>query len=149
MTPETPFALSERHSSSDSNKASSGEVSPYDNNSPVLSDRLLQQHPGDASPRVDRLFRVPEQYTLVGHVKGRTKDNAPAQWGGKGERRRPIKTAPQKKKTSVSTDSQSQRPPKKKKKNASPWTKIRDASLGFINVYWPLIVLIKNITNTG
>ncbi|XP_054629127.1 rho GTPase-activating protein 6-like isoform X2 [Dunckerocampus dactyliophorus] len=36
---EDPFTLSERHSSSDSNKASSGEVSPYDNNSPVLSER--------------------------------------------------------------------------------------------------------------
>uniref|UniRef100_A0A8D3DX88 Rho GTPase activating protein 6 n=1 Tax=Scophthalmus maximus TaxID=52904 RepID=A0A8D3DX88_SCOMX len=36
---EEPFTLSERRSSSDSNKASSGEVSPYDNNSPVLSER--------------------------------------------------------------------------------------------------------------
>ncbi|XP_077582015.1 rho GTPase-activating protein 6-like isoform X2 [Stigmatopora nigra] len=36
---EEPFALNECHSSSDSNKASSGEVSPYDNNSPVLSER--------------------------------------------------------------------------------------------------------------
>ncbi|KAG5833192.1 hypothetical protein ANANG_G00273270 [Anguilla anguilla] len=78
-----PAALGERHSSSDSNKASSGEVSPYDNNSPVLSDRLPQPHQGEGSPRVDRLFRVPEQYTLVGHVKGRTKDSPPAQWTGK------------------------------------------------------------------
>ncbi|XP_064165904.1 rho GTPase-activating protein 6-like isoform X2 [Anguilla rostrata] len=84
MRPEAPFALGERHSSSDSNKASSGEVSPYDNNSPVLSDRLPQPHQGEGSPRVDRLFRVPEQYTLVGHVKGRTKDSPPAQWTGKG-----------------------------------------------------------------
>ncbi|XP_051908503.1 rho GTPase-activating protein 6-like isoform X2 [Hippocampus zosterae] len=36
---EEPFALSERRSSSDSNKPSSGEVSPYDNNSPILSER--------------------------------------------------------------------------------------------------------------
>ncbi|XP_049609625.1 rho GTPase-activating protein 6 isoform X1 [Syngnathus scovelli] len=36
---EEPFTLSERHSSSDSNKPSSGEVSPYDNNSPILSER--------------------------------------------------------------------------------------------------------------
>ncbi|XP_061082179.1 rho GTPase-activating protein 6 isoform X2 [Conger conger] len=82
LMPEAPFSLNERHSSSDSNKASSGEVSPYDNNSPVLSDRTLQQGEG-GSPRADRLFRVPEQYTLVGPLKGRAKDNAPAQWGGK------------------------------------------------------------------
>ncbi|KAM4537710.1 rho GTPase-activating protein 6-like isoform 1-T1 [Fundulus diaphanus] len=36
---EEPFSLSERRSSSDSNKVSSGEVSPYDNNSPLLSER--------------------------------------------------------------------------------------------------------------
>ncbi|KAG9349305.1 hypothetical protein JZ751_027748 [Albula glossodonta] len=84
MRPEAPFSLSERHSSSDSNKASSGEVSPYDNNSPVLSDRLLPQHQGEGSPRVDRLFRVPEQYTLVGHVQGRTKEPPPTQWMAKG-----------------------------------------------------------------
>nr|XP_061803080.1 rho GTPase-activating protein 6-like isoform X1 [Nerophis lumbriciformis] len=36
---EETFTLNECHSSSDSNKASSGEVSPYDNNSPVLSER--------------------------------------------------------------------------------------------------------------
>ncbi|KAJ8253193.1 hypothetical protein GJAV_G00210130 [Gymnothorax javanicus] len=84
MRPEAPFSLSERHSSSDSNKASSGEVSPYDNNSPVLSDRLLQPHQGESdSPRGDRLFRVPEQYTLVGHIKGRTKENTPGQWAAK------------------------------------------------------------------
>uniref|UniRef100_A0A8C5D7J9 Rho-GAP domain-containing protein n=1 Tax=Gouania willdenowi TaxID=441366 RepID=A0A8C5D7J9_GOUWI len=41
LNPEEPFTLSERRSSSDSNKASSGEVSPYDNNSPVLSDSSL------------------------------------------------------------------------------------------------------------
>ncbi|KAJ8378336.1 hypothetical protein AAFF_G00243560 [Aldrovandia affinis] len=81
---DAPFSLNERHSSSDSNKASSGEVSPYDNNSPVLSDRLLPQHQGEGSPRVDRLFRVPEQYTLVGHVKGRSKEPPPAQWMAKG-----------------------------------------------------------------
>ncbi|XP_062374374.1 rho GTPase-activating protein 6-like isoform X2 [Sardina pilchardus] len=36
---EASFSLSERRSSSDSNKASSGELSPYDNNSPVLCER--------------------------------------------------------------------------------------------------------------
>lgn len=39
LQPEEPFSLSERRSSSDSNKVSSGEVSPYDNNSPVMSER--------------------------------------------------------------------------------------------------------------
>ncbi|XP_036396064.1 rho GTPase-activating protein 6-like isoform X2 [Megalops cyprinoides] len=76
---DIPFSLSERHSSSDSNKASSGEVSPYDNNSPVLSDRLLPQQ-REGSPRVDHLFRVPEQYMLVRHVKSCAKETPPPQW---------------------------------------------------------------------
>ncbi|XP_035006438.1 rho GTPase-activating protein 6 isoform X2 [Hippoglossus stenolepis] len=63
---EEPFTLSERRSSSDSNKAYSGEVSPYDNNSPVLSER--RGEPG--SPGSDKHFRVPEQYTVVGQVAG-------------------------------------------------------------------------------
>ncbi|KAK6325265.1 hypothetical protein J4Q44_G00046070 [Coregonus suidteri] len=67
---EDPFSLSERRSSSDSNKVSSGEVSPYDNNSPILSERLGE----GTSPGSERLFRVPEQYTLVGPVAGRTRD---------------------------------------------------------------------------
>ncbi|XP_039894160.1 rho GTPase-activating protein 6-like isoform X1 [Simochromis diagramma] len=62
LQPEEPFVLSERHSSSDSNKASSGEVSPYDNNSPVLSER--RGEPG--SPASEQLYHVPEQYSLVG-----------------------------------------------------------------------------------
>ncbi|KAM9851399.1 rho GTPase-activating protein 6 [Aulostomus maculatus] len=44
----------ERCSSSESIKASSGEVSPYDNNSPVLSDRLLCKHPEESSSLSDR-----------------------------------------------------------------------------------------------
>ncbi|XP_071004778.1 rho GTPase-activating protein 6-like isoform X2 [Oncorhynchus clarkii lewisi] len=68
---EDPFSLRERRCSSDSNKASSGDVSPYDNNSPVLPERLLSQPQEDRNLLSDRLFRVPEQYTLVGHVKGR------------------------------------------------------------------------------
>uniref|UniRef100_A0A8C8LKK9 Rho-GAP domain-containing protein n=1 Tax=Oncorhynchus tshawytscha TaxID=74940 RepID=A0A8C8LKK9_ONCTS len=67
---EDPFSLSERRSSSDSNKVSSGELSPYDNNSPILS-----EHPGEGnSPGSERLFHVPEQYTLVSQVAGRTRD---------------------------------------------------------------------------
>lgn len=73
LQPEEPFALSERHSSSDSNKASSGEVSPYDNNSPILSER--RGEPG--SPASEQLYRVPEQYSLVGQTGAVT-------WGYKG-----------------------------------------------------------------
>ncbi|KAK7893396.1 hypothetical protein WMY93_022548 [Mugilogobius chulae] len=61
LPPEEPFTLSERRSSSDSNKASSGEVSPYDNNSPVLSERREAGSPGN-----EPLFRIPEQFSLTG-----------------------------------------------------------------------------------
>ncbi|KAK6309567.1 hypothetical protein J4Q44_G00194480 [Coregonus suidteri] len=67
---EDPFSLRERSCSIDSNKASSGELSPYDNNSPVLSERLLSKAQEDSNPLSDRLFRFPERFTLVGHVKG-------------------------------------------------------------------------------
>lgn len=72
---EDPFSLTERRCSSDSNKASSADVSPYEINSPVLSECLLSQDQGDSSPLSDRLFKVPEQYTLVGHVKGCPSDS--------------------------------------------------------------------------
>ncbi|XP_015219445.2 rho GTPase-activating protein 6 isoform X2 [Lepisosteus oculatus] len=78
------FSLAERHSSTDSNKISSGEVSPYDNNSPVLSERLLFQPHEDVSPGSEKLFRVPEQYTLVGHLKSKSRELALGQWAGKG-----------------------------------------------------------------
>uniref|UniRef100_A0A8C8EU27 Rho-GAP domain-containing protein n=1 Tax=Oncorhynchus tshawytscha TaxID=74940 RepID=A0A8C8EU27_ONCTS len=79
---EDPFSLSERRSSSDSNKVSSGELSPYDNNSPILS-----EHPGEGnSPGSERLFHVPEQYTLVSQVAGRTRDTHGSNpWVSKGE----------------------------------------------------------------
>uniref|UniRef100_UPI0037E7BFF7 rho GTPase-activating protein 6-like isoform X1 n=1 Tax=Semicossyphus pulcher TaxID=241346 RepID=UPI0037E7BFF7 len=67
---EEPFNLSERRSSSDSNKVSSGEVSPYDNNSPVLSER---REPG--SPGSEQLYRVPEHFTLPGADTWGTKDS--------------------------------------------------------------------------
>uniref|UniRef100_A0A673YCH9 Rho GTPase activating protein 6 n=1 Tax=Salmo trutta TaxID=8032 RepID=A0A673YCH9_SALTR len=82
---EDPFSLRERRCSSDSNKASSGELSPYDNNSPVLSERLLSQPQEDSNLLSDRLFRVPEQYTLVGHVKGRPSITCHSPSTGKGE----------------------------------------------------------------
>lgn len=73
---EEPYGLRERRSSSDSNKASSGEVSPYDNNSPVLSERRAE--PGSPSSAGGggrgRVFRVP------GKVP------AGDAWGAKGER---------------------------------------------------------------
>ncbi|XP_035006439.1 rho GTPase-activating protein 6 isoform X3 [Hippoglossus stenolepis] len=78
---EEPFTLSERRSSSDSNKAYSGEVSPYDNNSPVLSER--RGEPG--SPGSDKHFRVPEQYTVVGQVAGWSREpGAHDPWATKG-----------------------------------------------------------------
>uniref|UniRef100_A0A8C9TVX9 Rho GTPase activating protein 6 n=1 Tax=Scleropages formosus TaxID=113540 RepID=A0A8C9TVX9_SCLFO len=60
------ISLDERHFSSDSNKASSGDVSPYDNNSPVLPDRLL--------PQPEKVPRVPEQSALVGDNRGRCRE---------------------------------------------------------------------------
>uniref|UniRef100_A0A674D363 Rho GTPase activating protein 6 n=1 Tax=Salmo trutta TaxID=8032 RepID=A0A674D363_SALTR len=72
---EDPFSLSERRSSSDSNKVSSGELSPYDNNSPILSEHLRE----GTSPRS-------EQYTLVREVAGRTRDTHGSNpWVSKGE----------------------------------------------------------------
>uniref|UniRef100_A0A673C8G5 Rho GTPase activating protein 6 n=1 Tax=Sphaeramia orbicularis TaxID=375764 RepID=A0A673C8G5_9TELE len=63
LRPEESFCLTERHLSSDSVKASSGEVSPYDNNSPVLTDRLMCKYPEDDSPFSATVT------TLSGHFK--------------------------------------------------------------------------------
>ncbi|XP_069745883.1 rho GTPase-activating protein 6-like isoform X5 [Narcine bancroftii] len=76
-TAEVPYTLGGRHSSTDSNKISSGEVSPYDNNSPVLTDRLLVQRSDDLSPASEKLYKVPEQYALVGHLKSKSRDSSP------------------------------------------------------------------------
>ncbi|XP_041834223.1 rho GTPase-activating protein 6-like isoform X3 [Melanotaenia boesemani] len=76
---EEPFNLNEHHSSSDSNKVSSGEVSPYDNNSPVLNER--RGEPG--SPGGDQNFRVPEQYSVVGQVAGWSRESGADTWGSK------------------------------------------------------------------
>lgn len=48
LQPRGTFSLNERRLSGDSTKVSSGEVSPYDNNSPVLSDGL--KYPEDSDP---------------------------------------------------------------------------------------------------
>uniref|UniRef100_A0A3Q3XP46 Rho-GAP domain-containing protein n=1 Tax=Mola mola TaxID=94237 RepID=A0A3Q3XP46_MOLML len=61
------FSLNERCLSSDFIKASSGEVSPYDNNSPVLSDGLLDKYPGDDSPFFNSIPRLARQQRLDGN----------------------------------------------------------------------------------
>ncbi|XP_058237212.1 rho GTPase-activating protein 6 isoform X2 [Hemibagrus wyckioides] len=86
LNSEASLSLSECRSSSDSNKASSGEVSPYDNNSPVLSERRGGDLPKESevhSGRVqstERLFCVPEQYSLVGQVTGRSRETGSNIW---------------------------------------------------------------------
>lgn len=92
LSSEASLSLSECRSSSDSNKASSGEVSPYDNNSPVLSERRggdpakeSEVHSGRVLS-TERLFCVPEQYSLVGQVTGRSRDTVSNVWSpSKGE----------------------------------------------------------------
>uniref|UniRef100_A0A493TL61 Rho GTPase activating protein 6 n=1 Tax=Anas platyrhynchos platyrhynchos TaxID=8840 RepID=A0A493TL61_ANAPP len=81
---EGSYSTGERHSSTDSNKASSGDVSPYDNNSPVLSERSLMATQEEVARSPDKLYRVPEQYTLVGHLQPKTKENSSASQAGKG-----------------------------------------------------------------
>lgn len=78
---EDSFNLSERRSSSDSNKPSSGEVSPYDNNSPVMSERRAEP----SSPDGEQPLHVPGQYSLVGQVAGWNRESGAESWGSKGE----------------------------------------------------------------
>nr|XP_031359673.1 rho GTPase-activating protein 6 isoform X1 [Lonchura striata domestica] len=75
---EGSYSTGERHSSTDSNKASSGDVSPYDNNSPVLSERSLVAMPEEVAHSPDKLYKVPEQYTLAGHLQTKPKENSSA-----------------------------------------------------------------------
>ncbi|XP_015742541.1 rho GTPase-activating protein 6 isoform X3 [Coturnix japonica] len=77
---EGSYSTGERHSSIDSNKASSGDVSPYDNNSPVLSERSLMATQEEVVHSPDKLYRVPEQYT---HLQPKTKENSSAPQAGK------------------------------------------------------------------
>ncbi|XP_012887607.1 PREDICTED: rho GTPase-activating protein 6 [Dipodomys ordii] len=78
---EVSFSLGGRHSSTDSNKASSGDISPYDNNSPVLSERSLLAMQEDRAPGgSEKLYKVPEQYMLVGHLpspKSKSRESSP------------------------------------------------------------------------
>ncbi|XP_008398705.1 rho GTPase-activating protein 6 isoform X1 [Poecilia reticulata] len=69
LRPEDSFSLTESCMSSDSLKASSGEVSPYDNNSPVLSDRLLLKDTEHSSLNSDRDPIRPRQYKLSDRSK--------------------------------------------------------------------------------
>ncbi|NWY07477.1 RHG06 protein, partial [Nothoprocta ornata] len=79
---EGSYSTSGRHSSTDSNKASSGDVSPYDNNSPVLSERSLVATLEEVALSPDKQHKVPEQYTLVGHLQPK-KENSSASQAGK------------------------------------------------------------------
>ena len=85
---EVSFSMGGRHSSTDSNKASSGDISPYDNNSPVLSERsLLAMQEDRARGGSEKLYKVPEQYTLVGHLsspKSKSRESSPGPRLGKG-----------------------------------------------------------------
>lgn len=72
---EGSFSMEGRHSSTDSNKASSGDVSPYDNNSPVLSDRSAT-----ARQENEKLLKAADHQTLVSHLLSKTQENASAQW---------------------------------------------------------------------
>lgn len=66
---EVSFSVGGRHSSTDSNKASSGDLSPYDNNSPVLSERsLLAMQEDAARGGSEKLYKGTEQYMLVSHL---------------------------------------------------------------------------------
>ncbi|NWJ08750.1 RHG06 protein, partial [Crypturellus undulatus] len=79
---EGSYSTGGRHSSTDSNKASSGDVSPYDNNSPVLSERSLVATQEEVALSPDKPYKVPEQYTLVGHLQPK-KENSSASQAGK------------------------------------------------------------------
>lgn len=83
LRPENSFSLTERCLSDDSLKASSGEVSPYDNNSPVLSDRLLCKYPGDNSLISERVPRHSRQSKL--HSKDGSGSPSPTFFPDKGE----------------------------------------------------------------
>ncbi|XP_074156112.1 rho GTPase-activating protein 6 isoform X1 [Sminthopsis crassicaudata] len=80
---EGSFSTEGRHSSTDSNKASSGDVSPYDNNSPVLSERSLLAMQEDIALGSEKLYKVPEQYMLVGHLQSKSRESSPGIWVGK------------------------------------------------------------------
>lgn len=73
--------MTERCLSSDSIKASSGDISPYDNNSPDLSGGLLWKYTEDSSVLTDH---VPEQNKLSGCSKDRSGSTSPSTFTDKG-----------------------------------------------------------------
>lgn len=79
-----PFSPTERCVSNDSIEASSGEVSPYDNNSPVLSDRLLCKYPED-SGLSERDPRLSGQFKLSSRSKDGSGSASPTLSTDKGE----------------------------------------------------------------
>lgn len=79
---EESFSLTDRCLSSDSHKPSSGEVSPYDNNSPVLSDRPRFKYTEDGSLLSDR---VPRQDKLRDQSKDNSGSTSPTLSTDKGE----------------------------------------------------------------
>ncbi|KAM8753235.1 rho GTPase-activating protein 6 isoform 2-T2 [Rhynchonycteris naso] len=82
---EVSFSMGGRHSSTDSNKASSGDLSPYDNNSPVLSERsLLAMQENTAPGGSEKLYKEPDQYMLVGHLPSlKSRESSPGPRLGK------------------------------------------------------------------
>ncbi|KAG8587114.1 hypothetical protein GDO81_005576 [Engystomops pustulosus] len=74
------FSIEGRHSSTDSNKASSGDVSPYDNNSPILSDRSATARQENSA---EKFLKAADHHTLVSHLLSKTKENASAPWCSK------------------------------------------------------------------
>ncbi|XP_070799225.1 rho GTPase-activating protein 6 isoform X1 [Pituophis catenifer annectens] len=70
---ERSFSIEGRHSSIDSNRTSSGDISPYDNNSPVLSERSVLAMQEDMSLTSDKL---PEQSTLGSNFQPKSKENS-------------------------------------------------------------------------
>ncbi|XP_045146617.1 rho GTPase-activating protein 6-like [Echinops telfairi] len=88
---DVSFTMGGRHSSTDSNKASSGDISPYDNNSPVLSERSLLAMQEDVAPGgSEKLYKVPEQYMLVGHLPLKSRESSPGPRPGKDMSREPF-----------------------------------------------------------
>ncbi|XP_012585808.1 PREDICTED: rho GTPase-activating protein 6 isoform X2 [Condylura cristata] len=82
---EVSFSVGGRHSSTDSNKASSGDLSPYDNNSPVLSERSLLAMQEDMAPGgSEKLHKGPEQCVLVGRLPlSKSRESSPGPRLGK------------------------------------------------------------------
>ncbi|XP_070606926.1 rho GTPase-activating protein 6 isoform X2 [Erythrolamprus reginae] len=73
---ERSFSIEGRHSSIDSNRTSSGDISPYDNNSPVLSERSLLAMHEDMSLTSDKLHKIPEQSTLGSNFQPKSRENS-------------------------------------------------------------------------